>query len=268
MMKPAMIITTHNKHSATRSTQQGFTLVEIMIAVTLSLFLISGLVQIYSSNKKSAFVQSELARMQENQRFAVDFLNREIRMAGYYDQSQPTAINPVSKFYLGGNSNIANPSTADGGSNNSDTITIQYESATDCLGNKLDDTKPENLDANGNTLAINTYSVNNETLYCQGNSNPEPQPIAEDIANMQILYGENTDPIVIGETPTANRYVRKADANMGNVVSVRIALLFKTGNPVKNKDDTRTYNLLDAPGITYTDKYRREVVTTTISLRN
>ena len=128
----------------------------------------------------------------------------------------------------------------------------------------MDDTKAENLDGNGNTIAINTYSVNNETLYCQGNSNPVAQPVAEDIANMQILYGENTDPIV----PTANRYVRQADADMSKVVSVRIALLFKTEGAVINQDNTRTYNLLDAPGITYTDKYRREIVTTTIALRN
>ena len=268
MMKPAMTIMTHNDYSTTRSTQQGFTLVEIMIAITLSLFLISGLVKIYSSNKKSAFVQSELARMQENQRFAVDFLNREIRMAGYYDQSQPTAIYPVKKFYDGSNTKISNPATSDGANNDSDTITIQYESATDCLGNKVDDTKAENLDGNGNTIAINTYSVNNETLYCQGNSNPVAQPVAEDIANMQILYGENTDPIVVGEIPTANRYVRQADADMSKVVSVRIALLFKTEGAVINQDNTRTYNLLDAPGITYTDKYRREIVTTTIALRN
>lgn len=260
-----MTTQTQNVNSPKLSTQSGFTLVEIMIAITLSLFLIAGMVKIYGVNKKSALVQSNLSRMQENQRSVVDFLNREIRMAGFYDQSQPTAIHPIAKFYDGSITGVSNPASSDGGGNASDTISIQYESPKDCLGNNT-----TIVDANNNTLAINTYYVLNQTLYCKASTNPIAQPIADDVVNMQILYGENTDPLKPNEIPTANHYVHAEDVgNMDNVVSVRIAMLFKTENPIKNQADTRTYTLLDADPIAYTnDKYRREIVTTTIALRN
>lgn len=251
----------------TKSTMQGFTLVEIMIAITLSLFLISGLVKVYSINKKSAHVQSELASMQENERFAVDLLNREIRMAGFYDQTKATSIYPIPKFYTAAVAKtltgLTNNFTGDGSGNASDTISIIYESGTDCLGNAVTET-----DNNHNTLAVNTYFVNSQTLYCQGNSNSIAQPIAENVENMQVLYGVNTDKLQQGVIPTANKYVDFSKADMSKVVSVRIALLFKTDQTVKNQDDDRTYYLLNAPGIQHKDKYRREVITTTISLRN
>ncbi len=63
--------------------QAGVGLVEIMVAVTLSLILIAGLVQVYTGNKQTYRVQEALSRVQENGRFALDFITRDLRNAGF-----------------------------------------------------------------------------------------------------------------------------------------------------------------------------------------
>lgn len=71
------------KRSHITSTHHGFTLVEFMIAITLSTFIILGLLSVYSSGKKTYVVQEGLARLQENGRFTTHYMNKIIRMAGY-----------------------------------------------------------------------------------------------------------------------------------------------------------------------------------------
>ncbi len=63
--------------------QSGLTLIEIMVALTLSLLLLAGMIQVFQSNKQSYRVQDALSRVQENGRFAIDFISRDLRMAGF-----------------------------------------------------------------------------------------------------------------------------------------------------------------------------------------
>ena len=63
--------------------QNGLTLVEIMIAVALSVILLGGVIQIFAGTKASYRVQDNLARLQENARFAIDSITRDLRLAGY-----------------------------------------------------------------------------------------------------------------------------------------------------------------------------------------
>lgn len=62
---------------------RGLTLVEIMIALVLSLLLSAGAIQVYLSNKTSYQTSEALSRIQENGRFTIEFLTKEIRMAGF-----------------------------------------------------------------------------------------------------------------------------------------------------------------------------------------
>ena len=75
----------------------GFSLVEIMIALTLSLLLLGAVFQIFVSAKASYRMNEGLARLQETGRFAADILAGAIRMAGYQgcmtlDQLTPNVI--------------------------------------------------------------------------------------------------------------------------------------------------------------------------------
>lgn len=63
--------------------QRGLSLVEVMVAVTLSLILTIGVLQIFQSTKTTYRVQEGLSRLQETGRFAISFLAKDIRMAGY-----------------------------------------------------------------------------------------------------------------------------------------------------------------------------------------
>lgn len=69
-----------------RSRQGGFTLVELMVALVLSLFLIGGAILISSSGKATYTDSEQLSRAQESIRFASDFLIRDIRNAGFRDR--------------------------------------------------------------------------------------------------------------------------------------------------------------------------------------
>ncbi len=63
--------------------QNGFTLVQIMVSLTISSILIAGVLQIVYSSATTNATTSELATMQETARFVIDRLTSEIRMAGY-----------------------------------------------------------------------------------------------------------------------------------------------------------------------------------------
>jgi type IV pilus assembly protein PilW len=63
---------------------QGFSVVELMIALVITLILLGGISQIFLSSKKSFTVQDTLGRMQENGRFAVDMITADLRRAGYW----------------------------------------------------------------------------------------------------------------------------------------------------------------------------------------
>jgi len=61
----------------------GFSLVELMVAISISLVLLIGLIQVFISSKRSYNIQDSIARMQENGRYAVDLLSKDLRLAGY-----------------------------------------------------------------------------------------------------------------------------------------------------------------------------------------
>ena len=61
----------------------GFTLVEIMIAMTLGLVVIGGAYMLFDSQNKQLLTQQIVAEMQQNARTAMTIMSREIMMAGY-----------------------------------------------------------------------------------------------------------------------------------------------------------------------------------------
>lgn len=63
--------------------QNGMSLVELMVAMVISLVLLGGIYKVFVSSTTTNQVQQSYARLQENARFAADFLSRDIRNAGY-----------------------------------------------------------------------------------------------------------------------------------------------------------------------------------------
>jgi type IV pilus assembly protein PilW len=64
--------------------QRGLTLVELMIAITIGLILLVGVFQIYLGSRQTYRVQDNMARLQENGRFAMNFLARDLRTSDHW----------------------------------------------------------------------------------------------------------------------------------------------------------------------------------------
>jgi type IV pilus assembly protein PilW len=62
---------------------RGVTLVELMIALVISTIVLLGVATVYSSTKRSYKVQEEMARLQENARYAFAVMAQDIRGAGF-----------------------------------------------------------------------------------------------------------------------------------------------------------------------------------------
>ena len=57
----------------------GFSMVELMIAMVITLILLAGIGQIFLSSKKSFTIQDSLGRQQENGRYVVNALAQDLR---------------------------------------------------------------------------------------------------------------------------------------------------------------------------------------------
>ena len=258
---------------------KGFTLVELMIALLLGVVVILVVSQIYLSGKQSYRTQTGFGGMQENGRFALFFLQRDIRMAGFPRVLGPGNAQPdLTVGFM--------DETLDGGLNGNDAIEIAYKSfgepppgagpneqfdasLDDCLGNETNIAE----DTNGAQTVENFYSVVDGELRCRGSGNNAAQPIISGVESMQILYGEDTD----GDT-FANVY-RRFDqvGNRDNIVAVRIGLLLNSQEPVYASPDVTPHAVLDAPPFIAADNpatsvderlFARRVFTTTIQVRN
>lgn len=115
------------RHRLTDS--RGFSLVEVMIAVVISLILMAGVIQVYLSTKQSYRMQEALARVQENGRFALEFLSRDIRMADFWGCANlGNVTNNLNSAGGTGYINYADGGLAgsnNNGLNGSDTITLR-----------------------------------------------------------------------------------------------------------------------------------------------
>ncbi|MGB1297075.1 MAG: PilW family protein [Psychrobium sp.] len=63
--------------------QQGFSIVELLIALVISVATIGGLFSIYLNTRTAQDVTEASSRVQESGRFAMEYLKRDIRMIGY-----------------------------------------------------------------------------------------------------------------------------------------------------------------------------------------
>lgn len=240
--------------------QAGLTLVELMVALFISLAMVGGILLFATSNKSTFTTQSEVSRIQENARFALNTLSRNIGSAGF-TTVKPTPTAPGVLAFdptdppLDNNDDNTTLGLLNGANMASDQITMNMESVvganTDCLGQAVAVGLP----------ITNRYFINDTDgnglfdLSCEGNGSPgNPQVLIEGVDNMQILYGEDTDPMnatTLQYDNTPNIYVDAGNViDWGRIMSVRIALLLSSVVPLRTGlVETDTYNLLNAPTI-------------------
>ncbi len=227
-------------HDTTLDVQRnaGFTLVELMIAMAIGLLLMAGAIGMLSQFRDGHRFLDGFSEVQENGRFAVQFVSRDVRMAGF----------PADTF--AGQAIIG---TNDDGGNGSDSITVSLESGLDCLGNAV---------AGAPAVAINRYFIATNQLRCTGNGAGGASAIlVDEIQNMQILYGEDLD----GDS-RPNRYVTSVDvADWNAVVVVHLELLARSQDAIAREPEGYFFD-----GIAYaaSDRRIRRTFVTTVMLRD
>ncbi len=149
------------------SKQMGISLVEILVALVISLFLLGGIVQVYVGQKVTFKFTSALAEVQENGRFALDSMSQDLRLASQwgcvpFDPTNTTNINDTLNpgtfpghdpnfhdFITPGLGMGAIAGTNDAGINGSDSLTVR--------GGKAGST---NVEAPFTAATVNTLNVN------------------------------------------------------------------------------------------------------------
>jgi type IV pilus assembly protein PilW len=272
------------KRHRERSFQFGLTLVELMVAMAISLLLLAGVIQIFLSSRQSYQMQDGLSRLQENGRFAIDVLTSNLRHAGFKrnawspdDQAfrvDAATYGPANVSFSTAGQIVAgtdnNGNNGDTVLNGSDTISFRFQGSAnapaqtalrDCLN-----ARPDPGEVTVNTLYVRSQD---QELHCRSeDGGGDDQPLLDGIEGMQILYGVDTD-----DDSIANRYSTAATVNANSewtdIVTVRIALLLSTVAAVANETDTATYTLLNSAAVgPFNDRLRRHVFTTTVALRN
>lgn len=85
---------------------RGVSLIELMVALVIGTLLVLGMVQVFAASRAAYLLSEGMGRVQENARFALDFLQRDIRMAGHFgcvnDQAHRQSNNLRSHFPANG----------------------------------------------------------------------------------------------------------------------------------------------------------------------
>src|SRR5210317_239223 len=98
-----------------RHHQQGLSLIELMIAIMLSIFITAALITLFVNSKQNYRMNENMSRLQENARFAMSFIARDLRMADY---RTCVTSNRRGNAISGSNNS---------GLNNSDTVAIIWQ---------------------------------------------------------------------------------------------------------------------------------------------
>ena len=143
---------------------RGFTLIEILVTLVMSLLLIGGVVVVFVASQQAVSEAQGLARMQENVRFASDYLVRDIRNAGFADEASlglDVAADLAARPLLFKNDiDVA-----------SDQITVRYAGRGDCTTPFVaQDELPRVIE---NTYYVGVLANGRRALMCRGGGDPE-----------------------------------------------------------------------------------------------
>ena len=73
----------------------GFSVVELLVAMVLSLILLAGVMTLFANSRGAYETNERLARIQENGRFGLEQIVRDVRAAGYPGCAKRTATKPL-----------------------------------------------------------------------------------------------------------------------------------------------------------------------------
>jgi type IV pilus assembly protein PilW len=268
--------------------QKGFSLIELLIAMGLGLFMLAGIIQVTVGSRQSFDVIRAQSIIQESGRFSMSFIGRSSRAAGYLNPGDITTMNgddyaadlvnlvASNAYWLGQNgfdegAIVVGADSTDATLTDADTtldsFTFRMEGdgdATrpllDCAGVAIDGTP-------GIFTRMTFYIDTNDQLRCDV-AGASSVVLVSGVEDMQVLYG-------VGNASTPNRATRyltatqMTSADWPYVVAMQIGLMTLSDNTPLDRTG-RDYILLDkAINSTATaDGRARQVFTQTIAIRS
>ncbi|MEJ2629867.1 MAG: PilW family protein [Acidihalobacter sp.] len=201
--------------------QRGVGLVELMVAMVLSLFLLAGLFTIFFSTRQSYDTQQDLSRLHDNQRLAATMLAQTVQQAGYFPN--PTTFTRAEAFPSNATFATAGQIVF-GGNVTSEALAIRFV-APAAGGHMLN---CQGGSANGATTDIYRIdydsNIKANVLECSANG-AAFQPLVNRVNTMQVLFGVDTN-----SNGSADRYMNAATVTANkawaNVKSVSLRLVF------------------------------------------
>lgn len=274
-----------------RRTNRGFSLVELLISLTLGLIITSALVRVYQSNNKLQTYNYALSTIQEDGRYLLAVMRRSLMSVGDYNEFSANLNRDVDTTiemeYVKGHPVVIEGEFAvdptvgsiDRGNGNTDQLTVNIMASNACNGTDFDFNPDEEFHA------VNQYFVENNALRCRGYDGrvlrglkapagaPQAVTILNNVHDFQVLYGI-TQPIGGVETGyvtswvTADRVTafNRPDGNKA-VVGVKLAVLIKNDDEI-NIESTRKVKLLGNPAYEVPSDGLYRVFETVILFRN
>ena len=248
---------------AGRFTERGLTLIEMMIAILIGLFLTGGLLTLVQAMKRTSLNQSGLSQLQDNERMAMTLITDVIKSTGYYPNpvlNSQAASFPVKNYNANANFTFAGESLVGTGAYaaGNNVITSRYlttgnDNVINCTGN-----------ISGVGVAatfVNTFSLDGAgNLQCTlivNNGQPTTVPLISGISNMQIYYGVQTNGAAA--TNSVDTYMDAPTVTAGSywnsVKSIKVTLTFVNpmfGQPSQPQtiQFTRVIAVMDKNGVT------------------
>jgi type IV pilus assembly protein PilW len=227
------------KRFRSRRAAHGFTMVELMIALLIGLFLTGGLLTLVFAMRRSTTNQAGMSQLQDDLRMGMSILTNAVQSAGYYPNpllnTAATIFPAVGAFSPGQSITGTHP-----GGTTPDTFTVRYATA----GSSTPLVKDNTINCAGQTSATAamwtmTLQVDtvNSVLQCVLSDGVNPAVtvnLVTGVSNMLVQYGVQSS----AATPTnsADSYMT-ADAITAAlwpaVVSMKITLTY--ANPLKNQ---------------------------------
>ncbi len=230
------------------SSQKGFTLVELMIALAIGSLVAVGAFSAFQTQQRSNYIQDQVADMQQNLNAAFIFLSREIREAGCDPTEDAgagieTATAGQLRFTRDIFGDAMNENDADGETDwAGEDLTFGFAPADDADGDGIPDS--------GNPADLTRTDVNGPN---------SPDPIAHNIQAIEFNY-------ILDDNTTITS---PALTQLNNIRAVQITLLARAGAQSNDYLDSTVYTTgSGANWGPFNDGYRRRIIMRTLQCRN
>jgi type IV pilus assembly protein PilW len=229
-----------------RLDERGFTLLEILIALTIGLFLLGALLIIVQTNRTVFGNQNKLSQLHDAERMALTMMSDVIQSAGYFPDptvnTQTSALSAVAPFAVGqaisGTYSAAVPG---------DQINVRY--MTTGGDNILNCSGQSNPIGGPNTLYVNSFQVLNGELVCTMNGTQ--YNLVSGITNLSILYGVKADAAAAAND--VDTYMNATQVNAAglwsSVITVQVQLTFTNPLYVPNQGQPQTVSVQRVVGV-------------------